>query len=117
MRQHLQLALLERHDTALQGRLPDVNKRHIDGILLREICLVDAVRQRSGGGLGHQAKAVKPRDLRRVKQRPALCVSGIHGAADDAVRDLSALVLLRDHLKLAQQHSHHLFSGKLALLA
>ncbi len=86
-------------------------------VRLRQVRLVDAVRQRRGGRLVNQAQHVQAGDRRAVQHRAALLLGEEAGDGEDAVRDLGALVLLADGLQLAQQRRQQLLGAKSLLLA
>src|SRR6266851_2229820 len=71
--------------------------------------LVEAIRERSRGGLVDDAEHVQARDLACVLGRLALRVVEVGGHGDDRVRDLLAKVCLGVGLQLLQDHGRDLF--------
>jgi len=55
---------VERH---LEAGIADIDKDDVDGVLFRQVGLVDAVRQGGGGGFRHEAQAVDSSYLRGIQ--------------------------------------------------
>lgn len=78
--EHLHLALVERHQRSLDGRVTDVHESDDPRrVLLRRqlAALVHAVRKTHGGVFVHDPQHVKARDLARRQQRATLVVSKV----------------------------------------
>ena len=95
---HLEDAVAELEDGDVEGPAAQV----VDGDGLLAAVLVQAVGERGGGGLVHDALHLQPRDAARVLRRLALGVVEVGGNRDHGLGDRLAEVVLGRLLHLLQ---------------
>ena len=115
--ENLELRLGETHHANLQGGGADVHEDDVVWIVAELRRLEDTVRERGRGGLVHEAHDVEARDGGGVEHGSALRVGEKDGHGDDRVGHLGAVVSLRDHLEVAEDHGDEPFGGEGLLLA
>ena len=115
--ENLELRLGEAHHANLHGGGADVHEDDVVGIVAELRRLEDTVRERRRGGLVHEAHDVEARDGGGVEHGSALRVGEKDGHGDDRVGHLGAVVSLRDHLEVAEDHGDEPFGGEGLLLA
>ncbi|BAS92562.1 Os05g0181100, partial [Oryza sativa Japonica Group] len=116
MREHVELPFLVPDDANLHASMPDIDERHIQPLLLREIGLVNSISQRRGGRLMEQAQRAEARDGGGIGDSPSLQISEIRRDANAAIEDRGVEIALGDPLEVGEHHGEQLRGGERPVL-